>query len=145
MKILRIVLLVIIIIVAVVVLGGVYIYNDWTRGVLPQHSGELSVSGLNDRVEILRDSWGIPHIYASTSHDLFFAQGYTQAQDRWWQMEFFRHVGNGAIQELTGQTDSLTSTDVFIRTIGWRRSAERDLAALDEETTRYLQAFSDGV
>jgi penicillin amidase len=145
MKILRIVLLVILVIVAVVVLGGVYLYNDWTRGVLPQHSGELTVAGLNDRVEIIRDGLGIPHIYASTSHDLFFAQGYTQAQDRWWQMEFFRHIGNGAIQELTGQSDSLTSTDVFIRTIGWRRSAERDLAALDEETTGYLQAFADGV
>jgi penicillin amidase len=145
MKILRIVLLVLLLMVAVVVLGGVYLYNDWTRGVLPQHSGELSAAGLNDRVEIIRDGLGIPHIYASNTHDLFFAQGYTQAQDRWWQMELFRHIGSGAIQELTGKTSSLARTDIFIRTIGWRRVAEREVASLDEETLNILQAFADGV
>ena len=73
------------VIIAVLLLIGVswYFFYDLTRGPLPQHNGELRVEGLNDSVTILRDEWGIPHIYANNMHDLFFAQGYSHAQDRW--------------------------------------------------------------
>ncbi len=145
MKVLRIVLLVLLLIVVVVVVGGFVLYNDTTRGPLPQTSGEINVTGLTDRVEVVRDSYGVPHIYASNTHDLFFAQGYTQAQDRWWQMEFARHIGRGTIQELTGANDDLMGTDVFIQTLGWLRAAEQETAALDDETRTFLQAFVDGV
>lgn len=112
----------------------------------PAHDGELEIAGLNDTVEILRDEWGVPHIYASNSYDLFFAQGYTQAQDRWWQMEFSRHTARGSIQELTGRNDGLMGTDVFLRTLGFRDVAERELAeTYGEEDIAILQAFADGV
>jgi len=115
-------------------------------GPLPQHDGELAVDGLQDQVEVLRDQWGVPHIYASNTHDLFFAQGFTHAQDRWWQMEFFRHIGSGAIQELTGQNAALMGTDLFLRTMGFREVAERELAeSYDEAVVANLQAFADGV
>jgi penicillin amidase len=145
MKILRILLLVLLLIVIVVLVGGFVFFNDTTRGMLPQHNGELSVAGLNEQVEILRDSFGVPHIYASNLYDLYFAQGFTHAQDRWWQMEFWRHTGAGRIQELTGQNDSLMGTDVFIQTVGWYRAAERDAQALDEQSRVSLQAFANGV
>jgi penicillin amidase len=145
MRILKIVLLVLLLIVVVVVVGGFVVYNDVTRGPLPQDTGTLSVSGLQAEVEILRDEYGIPHIYASNTHDLNFAQGFVQAQDRWWQMEFARHIGHGRIEELTGYSDAVIGSDVFIRTAGWTEAAERDLAVLDEETIAALQAFSDGV
>ncbi|MFN8452918.1 MAG: penicillin acylase family protein, partial [Anaerolineae bacterium] len=90
MKIVRIVLLIVVLLLVVVAVGGFAFYEDTMRGPLPQTGGTLAVEGLNAQVEVLRDDWGIPHIYASDPHDLFFAQGYTQAQDRWWQMEFFR-------------------------------------------------------
>lgn len=121
------------------------VYNSWTNGVLPQHSGELQVKGLKDRVEIIRDKRGVPHIYASNSYDLFFAQGYTQAQDRWWQMEFSRRIGRGEIQELTGKSKALIGTDIFIRQVGWRKAAETDVALLSDEARSILQAFADGV
>ncbi len=70
--------------------GGFIYYQVIVRAPLPQIDGELSAKGLIDRVEILRDSHGVPHIYAKNMHDVFFAQGYVQAQDRWWQMEFYR-------------------------------------------------------
>jgi len=95
------------VVVVLVLIGGYAWFYNLTRAPLPQHDGELRVAGLNDTVEILRDEWGIPHIYASSMHDLFFAQGYTQAQDRWWQMEFFRHVGSGTIEELVGKNSDL--------------------------------------
>lgn len=145
MKFLRIVGLLLIVVVLVVVAGVGLLVYQWTQGPLPQHQGTIAVAGLQDEVTIIRDEGGVPHIYASNSYDLFFAQGYTQAQDRWWQMEFFRHTGNGRIQELTGQSSALMGTDIFIRSVGWRAAAERDLAMYDEETLGYLQAFSDGV
>lgn len=145
MRILRIILLALLLLLVVIAVGGFFFFNDTTRGPLPQLSGNLTVPGLTAQVEVLRDEWGVPHVYASNLYDLFFAQGYTQAQDRWWQMEFWRHTAGGEIQELTGKTESLMGTDIFIRTVGWRRAAERDFAALDDETRALLQAFSDGV
>ncbi|MFN8378780.1 MAG: penicillin acylase family protein [Anaerolineae bacterium] len=145
MKILKIVLIVLLVVLLVVVLGGFLVYNDTTEGPLPQTSGSINVTGLDGPVEILRDASGVPHIYASTPHDLFFAQGYTQAQDRWWQMEFNRHTGQGAISELTGKNESALSNDLFIRTAGWYHNAEQDMAALDADTLAVLEAFSEGV
>src|SRR5262245_5835614 len=145
MKILRKILLGFVIVLGVVLLGGLYLYNQIAHGPIPQVDGTLNVSGLQDTVEILRDGWGTPQIYASTSHDLFFAQGYTQAQDRWWQMEFFRHVGSGSIEELVGKKASVIGRDIFIRTVGWRRAAERDWNKVSDETKALLQAFADGV
>ena len=145
MKILKIVLIAGLVLLLAVVLGGFLVYNDTTEGPLPQTSGSISVAGLDAPVEVLRDANGVPHIYASTPHDLFFAQGYTQAQDRWWQMEFNRHTGQGAIGELTGLNESAFGNDLFIRTAGWYRNAEKDLAAVDPETLVVLEAFAEGV
>jgi len=145
MKVVRRILLILLIIILLLVIGVVAFALDLTRGPLPQTSGELRVPGLQDRVEIIRDANGVPHIYASNLADLFFAQGFTQAQDRWWQMEFFRRTGNGQIQQLTGKTESLMGTDIFIRTVGWRRAAEHDVENYDDETMGHVQEFSDGV
>src|SRR4030043_51076 len=143
-KIIQIVIpIIIVVLILPTVLGYVWFYNT-TRAPLPQHNGELQVAGLKDSVEILRDELGVPHIYASNTHDLFFAQGYTQAQDRWWQMEFWRHVGSGTSEELVGKNDALLSTDIFIRTLGWRRVAEKDVEECDDESLARLQAFTDG-
>jgi penicillin amidase len=144
-KIIQIVVpIIVVVLIFPVVLGYGWFYN-MTRAPLPQHSGELQVAGLQDTVEILRDEWGIPHIYAKTMHDLFFAQGYTQAQDRWWQMEFYRHTCSGRIEELVGKKDALLGTDIFLRTLGWRRVAEQELERSNGEALAQLQAFADGV
>jgi penicillin amidase len=145
MKLLMRILAVVVILLIILVAAGFVLFNNITRGPLPQHTGELTVAGLNATVTIYRDKWGVPHIYASNTYDLFFAQGYTQAQDRWWQMEFSRHTGNGSIQELTGKQKSVMGSDVFIRKVGWRRAAERDYVNLSPEVIEHLQAFSDGV
>ena len=145
MKILRYLVLGIAVIVVLLIVVGALIINRWTRGPLPQHAGTITLTGIHDTVEIIRDEYGIPHVYASTTHDLRFAQGFVQAQDRWWQMEFARHTGRGSLQELTGKTASLMGTDIFIRTVGWRRATENDLANLPTEIHEELQAFADGV
>ena len=145
MKLLRNILIGLLALVIVLVAAGAFMVNKWTRGPLPEHEGAVTIEGLNDEVTIMRDEFGVPHIYATNLHDLRFAQGYIQAQDRWWQMEFWRHTGAGRIQELTGQTASLTGTDIFIRTIGWEESSIRDIEAMNPETLAELQSFADGV
>lgn len=112
---------------------------------LPQHDGIAYVSGLNASVEVIRDDLGVPHIYAESVEDLFFAQGYVHAQDRWWQMEFQRHTGLGRIQELTGFNQAALGTDIMVRTWGWNRAATADLAGLPDETRSALTAYSAGV
>ncbi|MGQ0704253.1 MAG: penicillin acylase family protein, partial [Gemmatimonadales bacterium] len=65
-------------------------FDQLARAALPNLDGRVRVPGLHDSVELIRDRWGVPHLYASNLDDLFFAQGYVQAQDRLWQMDLYR-------------------------------------------------------
>jgi penicillin G amidase len=131
-------------VVLVLVLGGltsVAIANVGKS--FPETSGRLMVSGLKGQVEVQRDSYGVPHIYADNPEDLFAAQGYVQAQDRFYEMDFRRHLAAGRLSELFGA--SQVETDAYIRTLGWRRVAEQELALLAPSTRRYLDAYAAGV
>ena len=109
----------------------------------PQIDGELQIAGLDGPVDIYRDGMGIPHIYASSTHDLFMAQGYVHAQDRFWQMDFWRHVGSGRLSEMLGK--NALDTDKFLRTLGWRQTAEQEYAMLDAESRAILDNYTAGV
>lgn len=109
----------------------------------PEIDGSVTYSGLDAPVDIYRDSFGIPHIYAQTAHDLFFAQGYVHAQDRFWQMDFWRHIGAGRLSEMLGE--SQVETDSFLRTLGWARVAEQELELLDDTTMDILTSYAEGV
>jgi penicillin amidase len=128
--------------VVVVLLGGGL--GIWTvQRSFPQLSGELEVAGLDGDVTVQRDSAGIPTIEADDAHDLFMAQGFVHAQDRFWEMDFRRHVTSGRLSELFGE--SQVGTDTFVRTLGWRAVAEEEVAMLDEQTLGWYQAYADGV
>lgn len=143
MKRLRRSLTVFVVLVALVGVGaGSYGYAT-VRSSWPQASGELTLAGLQAEVRVLRDDRGVPQIYATTDHDLMFVQGFTHAQDRFFEMDFRRHVTAGRLSELFGA--SQLGTDKFLRTIGWRRVAEQELALLKPETMALLQAYADGV
>ena len=120
-----------------------YLPNSVAPKSFPQIDGEIQLAGLDGPVDIYRDQMGVPHIYASTQHDLFFAQGYIHAQDRFWQMDVSRHIGSGRLSEMfgAGQVD----TDSFLRTLGWARVAQDELKLLPPEDLAVLQAYSDGV
>ncbi|WP_194410131.1 penicillin acylase family protein [Microbacterium cremeum] len=109
----------------------------------PQLSGELAVPGLDDDVTVQRDVLGIPTITADSAHDLFFAQGFVHAQDRFFEMDFRRHVTSGRLSELFGE--SQLETDMFLRTLGWRAIAEQEVEALSETERAYYDAYADGV
>lgn len=137
-------------VIVVVLVGGVgafylkwYIPNTAAPKSFPQVDGELNVAGLDDVVDIYRDEMGVPHIYASTVHDLFFAQGYVHAQERFWQMDFWRHIGSGRMAELLGE--GVLDTDKFLRTMGWEKIVEDEYAALSPRTRAILDSYVDGV
>src|SRR4051794_41908580 len=66
----------------------------------PQESGTIEVYGLAAPVRVVRDTWGVPHIYAANRDDLFFAQGFVQAQDRLFQMDLWRRSSQGRLSEV---------------------------------------------
>jgi penicillin G amidase len=76
--------------------------QDLGRQALARLDGEVPVPGIAAPVEVIRDRWGVPHIYASSAEDLFFAQGYVAAQDRLWQMEMWRRAAEGRLSEVLG-------------------------------------------
>lgn len=116
----------------------------WTvQRSFPTTSGRVDVPGLTGSVTVYRDDAGIPQLVAETDHDLFFAQGYVHSQDRFWEMDFRRHVTAGRLAELFGE--SQIGTDAFIRTLDWRGIAEREYELLDPESKRYYDAYADGV
>ncbi len=113
------------------------------RRPLPRTNGKITVSGLHGAVEIRRDRWGVPHIYAEHNEDLFYALGYVHAQDRLWQMEMHRRIGHGRLAEIVGS--AALDSDRFIRTLGFSRIADQEVKLLDDETATLMSAYVRGV
>ncbi len=134
---------VILVIIVVLVAAAIAVLLSFFRRPLPKVEGTLHLAGLEGRVEVLRDEWGVPHIYAGSAHDLFFAQGYVHAQDRLWQMELQRRAGSGRLSEVLGEVT--LAVDCFFRTVGLNRAAEAEFETLDAETRGILEAYSAGV
>ena len=113
------------------------------RRPLPQQRGTIELPGLDGRVRLRRDRWGVPHVEADEARDLYFAQGFCHAQDRLWQMDFYRRVAEGRVSEIAG--DEGLAVDRLLRTLGIRRAAEREAAALDPVLRERLERFCEGV
>ena len=92
---------------------------------------------------MVRDEHGIPQLYGDTVDDLMRAQGFVHAQERFFEMDVRRHVTAGRLSELFGE--DAVETDEFVRTMGWRRVAEQELALIEPETRAALEAYADGV
>src|SRR3990172_3812090 len=123
---------------AAVLVGGYVL-----RRPVPGGRGKVSLKGLREGAEIIRDRWGVPHIYTSSVNDAAFAVGYAQAQDRLWQMELNRRAASGTLAELLGE--QALEIDRMTRRIGFRRAAERDWREADKEERAVLEAYSAGV
>jgi penicillin amidase len=110
---------------------------------LAQVDGSLSVPGLTAPVEIIRDRWGVPHIYATNERDVFFGQGFVHAQDRLWQMEINRRLATGRLSEMLGAV--ALGTDRASRTFGFDRLGRADWEFLPEDDRQVIQAYAAGV
>jgi penicillin amidase len=137
---------VLLVVVAVVALLGVVVAGVvvWAvRQPLPTTTGTLLLPGLTAPVEVRRDAYSIPTILADTPEDLFRAQGYVHAQDRFWEMDFRRLLTAGRLSELVGA--DAVPTDTFLRSLAWRRTAEAEVELLSPQARSYYQAYADGV
>jgi penicillin amidase len=110
---------------------------------LPQKEGTVHLKGLGSSVKVIRDEHAIPHISATTDYDAFFALGYLHAQDRLWQMNYTRRLGQGRLSEILG-IDEL-GNDQLMRTLGLYRAAQTAIDSLDEAASQILTAYANGV
>src|SRR5712664_4100715 len=106
-------------------------------------SGKLKASGLQHPVDVLRDRWGVAHIYAQNQHDLFFAQGFVAAQDRLFQMELWKRSGQGRLAEVLGP--SALQRDVNARLLRYRGDMQAEYASYSPDTKQILEAFTSGI
>jgi penicillin amidase len=123
-----------------VIFIGVYTYLRFT---LPDYNGEITVPGIIKPVEIIRDSYGMPHIYAQTDEDIYFALGYCMAQDRLFHMDLTRRAARGKLAEILGQ--DLVAVDKFFRTITAGKSFEEIADAYTPDTRSASKAYAAGV
>ena len=119
---------------------AIYVYGRTTQ---PQLEGTLVLPGLSAPVDIVRDVEGIPHIYAKSGSDAWFALGFAHAQDRLWQMDINRRLAAGRLAEILGS--AAVGTDRFIRTLGIRRNAEAIFGNMAPDTRAVLEAYARGV
>ena len=103
----------------------------------------VKLAGLEKPVTILRDTWGIPHIYAQNQHDMFFAQGYVTAQDRLFQMELWKRAGQGTLSEILGPRFLLR--DIGARLLRYRGDMNREYASYAPDGRQILEAFTEGI
>jgi penicillin amidase len=137
----RVGMIIIALLVILVLFGYLWVKVNSQKS-FPQTNGEISIPGLEMTVNVYRDNMGVPNIYARSTHDLFMAQGYVHAQDRFWQMDFWRHIGSARLAELL---PSQVKTDAFLRTLGWKQLAEQEYAAMKPEEKSLLDAYAEGV
>ncbi|MDO0933869.1 penicillin acylase family protein [Streptomyces sp. DG2A-72] len=138
----------IVLVLVLALVGGVAYGGYWSistvRASFPQTKGSISLDGLSAPVDVKRDGNGIPQIYASSDEDLFMAQGYVQAQDRFYEMDVRRHMTSGRLSEMFGKGQ--VDNDAFLRTLGWDRVAKKEYdTKLSPATKKYLQAYAKGV
>jgi penicillin amidase len=131
--------LLLVLLLAVLALISIYTI----RRSFPVTSGTVHIPELRAPVSVYRDNYGVAQIYARNTHDLFLVQGYVHAQDRFWQMDVWRHTGSGRLSEMFGKP--LIDTDRFLRTLGFARIAQREMDAADSISRQILNDYASGV
>ncbi|PQJ14353.1 penicillin acylase family protein [Aureicoccus marinus] len=101
------------------------------------------IKGLQEDVEIVRDKWGINHIYAQNEHDLFFAQGYAAAKDRLFQFEIWRRQATGTVAEILGERE--LKRDIGTRLFKFRGNMTTEMEHYHPNGVEIITAYTDGV
>ena len=131
--------------ILLVIIAAVFLLLYWALIYRPHPriEGRLHLPGLQAPVEVVRDRWGVPHIYAKTERDLWFAQGFVHAQDRLWQMEEARRVAAGRISEGVGEEG--IEIDRLARIVGFHRTAQVQVEHLNDDARTVLESYTSGV
>jgi penicillin G amidase len=116
--------------------------REMAAAAVPPVDGEIALPGLHEPVEVVRDTWGVPHIRAANREDLFFAQGFVQASERLFQMDLAYRLATGRLAEALGEAG--VPMDRFVRTAGWNRAGRRIADAGDPLSREILTSFLSG-
>jgi penicillin G amidase len=127
----------------VLIAVGILLFHYLLLKSLPEYSGEKDLAGLSGKVEIYRDNYGVPYVFAQSDNDAAFSLGYLHAQERLFQMDIARRAGEGRLSEIFGSTTVLY--DKMFKTFGMDRVALLILKQLDTKTRDILNSYSDGV
>src|SRR5215467_5899979 len=116
-----------------------------TVSVLPRSTDvkQLRITGLKEPVEVIRDRWGVPHIYANNSGDLFFVQGYITAQDRLFQLDLWRRIGTGKLAEVLGP--KYVNRDRIARLVRYRGDWDEEWRSYSPDAKAIATAFTSGI
>ena len=143
MKILLRTVQIIILLIVIIFLSGLFIVDRLNSRALPDYNKDIDLANISSAVEIYRDDYGIPHIFAANEEDLYRAVGYVMAQDRMWQMDLIRRGTTGQLAEIFG--DELIETDALMRALRISEKSQQILDNMDADVKLTLLAFSDGV
>jgi len=123
--------------------GLVALGVHWMGRTVPSYTGTVAVHGISSNVTIDRDGYAIPHIHAATERDAWFGLGYAEAQDRMFQMELTRRIGQGRLCEIFGKRSRML--DEWAHTIGFARIADRMWSKAGSHTRDVVTAFTAGI
>lgn len=138
--------LIAIIIISLIIIAFVTLFlylHQLSSSGQPLYNGQIEIPGLIEPVEVFRDKFGVPHIFARHETDLYLATGYVMAQDRLWQMDLIRRLTSGRLSEIFGPR--LVETDLLFRALRIPDKARRVLAATPIDVLQAVKAFSEGV
>lgn len=134
---------VVLLVIVIVFLSTLFLIDRIGSRALPDYDQDVDLRNMTATVEIFRDEYAVPHIFAETEEDLYRAVGYVMAQDRLWQMDLMRRGTTGRLSEIFG--DDLVKTDALMRALCISEKSEAILKTLDPEVRLVLFAFTDGV
>jgi penicillin G amidase len=143
MKIFKRVFAGVLILIVLILMAGYFLLTNIKKVAIPDYNKSVQISGLTGEVTILRDTFGIPHIYAENEKDLYRAVGFAMAQDRLWQMDLLRRVTQGRLSEILG--NKMAETDLLMRALRIQEKSEKLLAGASPEIIEALEAFAEGV
>jgi penicillin G amidase len=143
MSILKRILIVILVMILVVCAAGFLYLHYLGQRAVPDYNVDIQLKGLYEPVDVYRDSFAIPHIYAKNEHDLYMVVGYLSAQDRLWQMDLLRRVTEGRLSEIFGH--SYVDTDLLLRALRFRDKSEKILLQADSAIINALNGYADGI
>ena len=133
----------VLIFIIILVITSSFVIYYLSHRALPDYNRSTFLNGLSGTVEVYRDSFAIPHIYAKNEDDLYRVVGYLTAQDRLWQMDLLRRVTTGRLSEIFGS--DLLKTDILMRSLRIPEKSKKVLAQCPFSMIRALEAYSDGV
>lgn len=129
-------------IIIIIIISFIFLYKLVMKS-LPKNEGSIKLNGIKNEITIYRNDYGIPQIIANDEYDLFFSYGYVSAQDRLWQMDILRRIGEGRLSEIFGT--KTIDIDALMKAIGINRTANKISTNLSPQSRKMLQAYSDGI